>query len=306
MSIYEFKSKKCRWIFIEGVSGKTADYLKNNFKFHSLDIDDVTSEHQRPKIDIYKYYIFLISAFPYYDKARKKMRVREVDIFIDNDTLIMISNKQYPFLKNLFKRVSESAKLKKMWMDKSPSFLFYKVVEKLYRDSHCVFDIIGKQIRNVEDAVYDSELKSVAHDLAMIRRSTFSLRRVIDPQRFTMNMLINIKSTFIPEYMKDYFDNLNDYLNKMWAEIENFKDNIDSLHSTNESLISQHTNKIINILTIISASLLPLTLLSGIYGMNISGLPLVNSPIMVLGLFAAVALFTIFMVFILVRSKKIN
>lgn len=305
MAIQELTGKKCRWIYINAVNEEAERYLRNNFKFHTLDIEDVMSEHQRPKIDIYKYYLFLISIFPYYDSENKRIYGWEVDVFVDGDTLVTVTPKPFLALEVFFKKVSQSVKFKNLWLDKGPSFLLYKLMEKLFRDSQSSIDLVGQQISQVEDDVYDNELKSVAHDLAFIRRSVLTLRRMFDPQRFTLSTLTNIERDFIPSEMGDYFDNIHDYIEKLWVDVENFKDTIDGLHWTNESLISQHTNRVISILTFISVGLMPLTLLSGIYGMNLSELPLADRPLMVFGLFGIIALLTAFLVFVIARSRKV-
>ncbi|MFA5127980.1 MAG: magnesium transporter CorA family protein [Patescibacteria group bacterium] len=304
MDVKEIKGKKCRWIHLSDIDESTGTYLRDNFKFHALDIEDVMSDSQRPKIDIYKYYLFLIAVFPYYDKEKFKVRGREVDIFLNRDTLITVAKNPNPFLDHIFERVNVSRKLKKLWVEKGVSFLLYKILEKLFRESHQAFDIVGRQIAEVEDDVYDNELKSVARDLALIRRSTFTLRRLLDPQRFTINVLVNLDREFIPAEMANYFDNIHDYIEKTWVEVESHRDMVDGLHRTNESLISQHTNRVITTLTVISASLMPLTLLSGIYGMNIN-VPFVDEPIKVFALFIGVALFTMLLVVMLIRSKKV-
>ncbi len=304
MSTEEIKGKKCRWIHLTGADEETAAYLKENYKFHALDIEDVMSEKQQPKIDVYKYYLFLIAVFPFFDKERFKIRAREVDIFLTKDTLITVSKNSYPFLNHIFKRLSGNAKLRSMWMTKGASYLMYKILERLFRDAHAAIDAVGRQVAEVEDDVYENELKSVARDLAFIRRSVLTLRRMLDPQRFTMNVLVNLNSDFIPADMTHYFDNVHDHIEKAWVEIENHRDTIDGLHWTNESMISQHTNRIITILTVISASLMPLTLLAGFYGMNLNRLPLASEPPLVFALFGAVTLLTIFLVALIFRKKR--
>ncbi len=302
--MHELKGKKCHWIYFDGVDDKTLRYLSKNFKFHSLDIEDVASERQRPKVDIYKYYLFLIAVFPFFDKENFKVIGREVDVFITDKVLITIAKNHHPFLDHIFDRVKKSAKLKKMWLEKGPSFLLYKILEKLFRESHLAVDVVNGQINEVEEDVYEHELKSVARDLALIQRSVLTLRRILEPQRFTIDTLVNLKRDYGTEDMSIYFDNVHDFIEKTWVEVENQKYTIDGLHWTNESLISQHTNRIITILTVISASLMPLTLLSGFYGMNLKTLPWAHSPEMVYALFGGVAIFTVFLVALIFRFKK--
>lgn len=305
MSTEELKGKKCRWINISGVDESTETYLKENFQFHTLDIEDVMSDVERPKLDVYKYYLFFVAVFPYYDKTRLKIRAREVDVFLTKDAIITVAKNPHPHLEHIFKKVTSSAKLRKIWFAKGPSFVFYKILEKLYRDSRHSVDNIADQINVVENDVYDNELKSVARDLALLRRSILALRRILDPQRASLGALVNLKRDFIPDEMNNYFDNVLDGVEKIWSEIEGCRDMVDGLHLTNESLISHHTSRVVTTLTIISASLMPLTLLSGIYGMNLSKLPLADQPIFVFALFGLVALLTVALVALIFRSKKV-
>lgn len=304
MATQELKGKKNKWLYIDEVSAEVEEFLKEQYKFHPLDIEDVMSERQRPKIEIYKYYIFLICVFPYYDQAARKMRGRELNIFITDDALITVAKKPYPLLQDIFNKVSQSSKLQKMWLDKGTSFLLYKILESLYRDSNSAVDQVGKFISDVEDDVYENELKSVAHNLASIRRGVLALKRMIDPQRSTINTLVHVKRNFIAEEMELYFDNIHDDIEKMWVVIENCKDTVEGLHLTNESLISQYTNRIITILTVISVSLMPLTLLSGIYGMNLVRLPYADRPIVIFGMFLAVVIMVVVVIIYIYRQTN--
>lgn len=292
MTVDTIKIKKCEWVHISAVDEKTASFLKKNYKFHALDIEDVVSEWQRPKVEIYKYYLFLISVLPYYDAERRKVRGREIDIFLTKDALITICKNPNPYLDHIFERVSQSAKIKKMWFGKGPSYLLYVLLEKLFREANSCLKIISKDLSEAEDDVYENELRSVARELALTRRSVLTTRRILEPQRFTMNILASVDREFLPKELNDYFDNVRDEIEKMWSEAGGYRDVIDGLHRVNATLVSERTNRVITVLTVISAFLLPMTLLSGIYGMNLIRLPWQNEPQIVLGLFGLVAIFT--------------
>ncbi len=290
MPIQEINVKN-KWVHIDAITEDVETFLRDKYKFHPLDIEDVFSDRQRPKIDTYRHYLFIVAVFPYFDQdEQQRIRGREVDVFIMKDTLITVAKKPFPCLTELFQKVNNSQKLQRIWLEKGPSFLLYKILETLFRDTGVAVDRIGQQIHDVEEDVYSNELKSVVRDLAGIRRSVLALRRMLDPQRFTINALVHLRLDYIPEEMSNYFDNIHDYIEKMWVEIENCKDSVDGLHLTNESLISQRTNQTIKILTAISVGLMPLTLLSGIYGMNLIYLPYADKPLVVFGFFVFVGL----------------
>ncbi len=303
MSIDKITSKKCSWIHISEVDEKTADFLKENYKFHTLDIEDVMSEWQRPKVEIYKYYLFLIAVLPYYDTERRKIRGREVDIFLTKDCLITICKNPNPYLDHIFERVTQSAKIKKMWFGKGSSYLLYVLLEKLFREANSCLKIIAKDLSEAEDDVYENELRSVARELALTRRSVLTTRRILEPQRFTMNIMASVDREFLPKELNNYFDNVRDEIEKMWSEANGYRDVIEGLHRVNATLVSERTNRVITILTVISAFLLPMTLLSGIYGMNLIRLPWQNEPQIVLGLFITVSVFTAGIIAYIFRKK---
>lgn len=303
MSIEKIINKKFEWTHINSVDDSTADFLKKNYKFHALDIDDVMSDWQRPKVEVYKYYLFLITVLPYYDTERRKVRGREVDVFLTENELITVCKNPNPYLDQIFERLSQSVKLKKMWLNKGPSHLLYVILEKLFRESASCLQIISKQMAIAEDNVYENELRSVARELALTRRSVLTTRRILEPQRYTVNFLAQMDKNYLPKELNNYFDNVRDDIEKMLAEASGFRDVIDGLHRVNATLVSERTNKVITILTVISAFLLPMTLLSGIYGMNLVRLPYENQPQIVLGFFIGVAILTAGIIAFIFRKK---
>lgn len=305
MSVTVITAKKYRWVHLDGDAADVGAYLREQFKFHPLDIEDVTTPHQRPKVDLYKYYLFLIAVFPYFDADEKhKVRGHEVDIFLTADTLVTIAKKPFPALTALFERVAESGKLQHSWLERSPAFLLYKLLEIFFRDTNGVITLLTRRLAEVEHDIYENESRGVTRELAFVRRAVLALRRIIDPQRVTITALTDTKRSLIPAELIPYFDNIQDYLEKFWVEADSLRDVTDGLHLTNEALVSQHTNRIIKILTVFSVSLLPLTLLSGIYGMNLDHLPYAEEPIVVWGLFGGLAVIIIGIIVWLYRQER--
>lgn len=305
MTIREIQGKKCRWIHIDEATAEVEKYLRENFKFHPLDIEDVTVERQRPKIDIYKYYLFLVCLFPRPINGTRRVHGCEVDVFLTADTLITISEEPFPTLDELFAKGINSQKLQRMWLDKGPAFLLYKILQTLYRSANSYIETLGKDLNDIEVELYDHEFHNVANQLAHVRRTVLGLRRLIDPQRMTIAALVNTKAMFVPMEASNYFDDIRDEVEKLWGATESYKDTIDGLHLTNESLISQHTNETIKILTIISVSFMPLTLLSGIYGMNVTNLPYAYDSRVVFGVFAILTVFIFGAIVYIYRRGKV-
>lgn len=303
MSIKEIKYGNLSWINISSINPESVAYLKKNYKFHHLDLEDIQSESQIPKLDIYKNYVFLILHFFNWKANHKKINHHEVDFFIGENYLITVQHGKNKEIKNFFYRCMNNKSLKEDWMTKSSGYLLYKLLNSLLNQSQQVLNEIGKQINEVENQIFagEQDLK-IIRLLAFHRRNVLNSRRILDPQRYLVANLSHIRKDFLDESLSVYFDDIKDNLDKLWAIVDTFKETIDGLHLTVESIVDQRTNKVIGVLTIISVGLMPLTLLSGIYGMNIV-LPFQDRPEIVLTFFSTV-IFAIICLILILKKRK--
>ncbi|MFA6512167.1 MAG: magnesium transporter CorA family protein [Patescibacteria group bacterium] len=268
------------WHYIEKTSAKDIQYLAEHFKFHPLDLQDCYDVSQRPKIDTYPSYLFLVFHFPYYDQKYRRIRAHELNVFVGKGYVITLSHEPIPLLAEYFQEVQEkSAKKPKHDKLKNTSgYMLYKILDLLFGNTARLLDTMSQLIIDVEEEVYSDNTKHAAKDLGIIRRNIMNLRRHTQPQVRMLGQLVALRTTFMPHTLSVYFDDVHDNLERMWSSIETYRENIDGLHNTNESLINQKTSEVVKLLTLISVGFLPLTLLSGIYGMNIEGLPFANHP----------------------------
>ncbi len=291
MSIKTLKTETLTWVNIDQVDDQALAYLKESHTFHPLDLEDVRAESHTPKIDTYKNYLFMILQFPQWRGETHSVVAHELDIFIGENYLITIQNTKSRDLKNFFYRCMKNRNIKRDWMSSTSGYLLYKLLEALFKNTQPILNSIGKELSQLEQNIFDGDEDAhVVKELALHRRNVLNFRRIIDPQRYLVASLSDIRKPFLSEETSLYFDDVNDYLSKLWTIVDTYKDTINGLHVTIESLLSQKTNKVIRTLTVISVGLLPFTLLASIYGMNISNLPYAEHPIWVWGMFLALAL----------------
>lgn len=281
------KYNELTWLNIEDFDKEASDFLRKEFKFHALDIKDCLGTSQRSKIDIYDNYLFLILHFPSLNKERNMILNNEVEIFLTRTHLITIQKGKKKFINKSFYRASGSLKVKERFFGQDSGRLFYYVLDNFYHATLPIIDHFTKDIAILEEKIYDSQTKRVVGELALIRRNNLNARAILNPQRLVVNTLSHIQKEWFNKetQLSAYFDDILDYLEKNWAVLENQKELVSGLYESYESLISRKTNVVINILTLFSVALLPLTLLSGIYGMNID-LPWQDSPTIIWAIFA--------------------
>lgn len=291
MSIRNVTKDKLTWVDIDKPDAAAIAFLKENYNFHHLDFEDIQGESQTPKIDTYKNYLFLILQFPKWDSKKQRVTTHDLHMFIGTNFLVTIHQTPNAEIKKFFNSRMKSKRIQKQWMSSSAGFLLYKIIEAQFKNMRPVLNDIGKQLSELEEEIFSAEQDvNTVKELAIHRRNILHFRRVIDPQRYLVANLSHIRKTFLNEETSLYFDDIHDYLNKVWAILDSYRETIHGLHVTVESLINQRTNKIVSTLTAISVGLLPFTVLSGIYGMNITSLPFANNPIGVWMMFVALAL----------------
>lgn len=285
------KYKGIEWTDIASPDKETVEKLYAKYNFHELDLEDCLQGNQRSKIDEYENYLFIVLHFPY--KTRKRMEIEELKMFIGPDYFITLHNGELTRLESMFRAVQEKLKERREIMGFGTGYLLYEVVRGLFDSCFPLLDDLEDGINEVEKDVFDQEIhqRDMLKDIMQIKRNIINLYRMILPQRAVVAQLEHKNKKFLPKDLEVYFDDVVDKAEKIYNSLENFKALIQSLQDTNESIISHNTNNIIKTLTIFSVTLLPLTLLSGIYGMNISRLPYANTEqsfLILLGMMAAI------------------
>src|SRR4029079_10546582 len=132
-----------------------------------------------------------------------------------------------------------------------------------------ILDKIGFKLDSIEDDVFEGRSEEVVRDISNVKQEIISYRKIVKPQRPALRLLERRIERFLPEQLELYFDDLVDASERVWDVLDNYKEVVEALESTNESVIAHRQNDVLRILTVFSVVLLPLTLISGIFGMNV-------------------------------------
>lgn len=303
MSLQEIAFNGTRWLNITEPDPEMVHYLGENFHFHPLDLEDVLSKVQYPKIDAYQDYLFIILQFPIYDSAKRIYKRSELDIFFSKDYLITINSGELTPLQNFFETCKLDALARERFMGRGMALLLYEVVDALM---DYIFPIINQKndlIFQLESEIFETpELKDMIRDVMVLKRNIINIRRILYPQRAVLIDLGNKYRAFIPEEFGIYFDDTVDKKDKIVSQLDTAFAYVEVLESANEALITRNTNRTIKILTVFSVLMLPLTLLTSYYGMNIN-LPLQRDPNILTYINVALLAITVIMIGIIVKKR---
>jgi len=295
--------KKYVWHVFDASDDTTVPFLQKEFDFHELDYEDIEGGTQQPKTDFYKDYLFMVLHFPDYDQEEKRIHVFEMDVFLGKDYLVTIAKGKNKRLETLFEKLSNEEAARMEYMEDGPAFLLYEIVDMLTEACWPVVRKMSQQISDIEEDIYSEDMrKRTVWNIALVKRNLIRLKRIISPQLVVVMTLVKSDNPYLKKELSVYFDDINDTLMRIQSITESHIDVMNSLHNVSESLISQRTNEVIKVLTIFSVGLLPLTLLSGIYGMNIEGLPYAHTPAIVWAIFGGI--FALILITIIFFRRK--
>ena len=268
-----------RWVNIERPGPAESAWLEEHFDFHALDLEDVLSRNQRPKIDEYPDYLFIVLHFPVFDRTVKRLNAGELDIFVGPDFLVTIPNTPLQPVEYLFERCRQKEELREQLFSKGSGFLLYRIVDDSFDYCFPMLRKIGNKLDGLEDEIFEGRSEDIVRDISNVKQEIINFRKVIRPQRTVLRDLENVKSRFLaPEIdLEIYFDDIGDAHERIWDMLENYKEVVEALEETNESYISHRLNDVLRVLTAFSVVILPLTLIASLWGMNV-GVPGEGDP----------------------------
>jgi magnesium transporter len=266
----ELEAAGLTWVHLDTPLPEEAAELAQRFGWHPLDLEDVLSKRQRPKVDDYPEYLFVVLHFPVFDKTIQRLNAAELDIFLGPDFLITLSNVELLPVTRLFGRCRDDEALRDELFTKGSGRLLYEVLDDLFDYCFPILDKIGHKLDSIEDEMFEGHAEDVVRDISNVKQEIISYRKIIKPERATLRLLERHTERFLPEALELYFDDIVDATERIWDLLDNYKEVVEALEGTNESVIQHRQNDVLRLLTVFSVIILPLTLITGIFGMNVN------------------------------------
>jgi magnesium transporter len=279
------------WIDAYDVQSHELHELASIFDFHPLAIEDCLHDSPRAKIDDYDAYkFFVFHALRYNEESDNEITTLELNVFLGPNYVVTIHKHKLRWLGQMDAICSRSSR----YMNQGADFLLYALADGITDEYFPILDRIGIRIEEIEDEMYSEGVKEVTEEFLSLKRTIILIRRVILPQR-RIFLNVNGKWKFdIREENVPFFTDLLDHLERIVDSTETFRDLVNSALDTYYSIISAKSTEKLNVLTIISTVMLPLTFVTGFFGMNLP-IPFSDSPWTTAGVSVFLVLVTVAM-----------
>ncbi|MEZ4523422.1 MAG: magnesium transporter CorA family protein [Thermomicrobiales bacterium] len=265
-----------RWVDFREATGEQIEEIGAEFNLHPLVIEDIKSRIQRPKIDVYDDYLFVVLKFPIHDKETRVNEASEIDFVVGPDLFMTFHDGSLRPLVTMIDSIFESDDMSIELLRATPGHLLYEVVDRLVDYLVPIVPRLEERVAAIEELIFAEQALQTVQEISVVQRDLISLRRILRPQLAILNRFEIVSLPFMDDEIDEYWGDITDHLGRTIDSLEELSEIVAALSDTHDKLLSHRMNDVIKTLTIFSVVMLPLTLLTGFFGMNVP-LPIVEA-----------------------------
>lgn len=264
--------KATLWVDILDPDNEAIHLLRDEFGFHALSLEDVVRQHQRPKIDIYPEYYFVVFYALAYPSEEASLKTDEIHIFLGSNFVVTTHEGDLPELDEVWSRWQRHSDV----VGADIGSLLYEILDRIVDDYFPVVDTIAERVEALETRIFESFDKAALSDIFSLKKDLLTLRRIVAPERDVLNVLLRRDPPILPATSMIFFQDIYDHCLRVLDSVDTYRDLLTSALDGYLSIQSNNLNEVMRRLTVISTIFLPLTFLTGFFGMNFEGLPFAN------------------------------
>ena len=259
------------WINVNGLNHtKEIEEIGNHFNLHPLIIEDIANTQQRPKIDEYEGYLFVVLKMLYFD-SEKNLAIEHISFILGKNYVISFQESDGDVFGDIRNRIrTGKGRIRTMGAD----YLLYTLMDAIVDNYFGLIEKMGDKIESIEDTLFeDKTYDNLTSDIQDIKREILKVRRAVFPLREVVSRIEKSEHPHISEKVQLYLRDLYDHIIQVTENVEIYREMTWGLMDMYMTTISNKMNEVMKVLTIIASVFIPLTFLAGIYGMNFDNIP---------------------------------
>lgn len=259
------------WININGLSDTALiEQIGKGFNLHPLILEDIVNTEQRPKIEDFDNYLFMVLRMLNYDPLNKDIKSEQISLVLGHNFVLSFQEDIGDVWDGVRERIrNDKGRIRKEYSD----YLAYSLMDAIVDNYFFILEKSEEDIEGLEEEIIQSSDKTLLPSIHHLKREMLTLRRSVWPLRETINSLMHSDNPLIHDTTRIYLRDIYDHTIQVIETIESLRDISSGLLDIYLSSVSNRLNEIMKVLTIISAIIMPLTLIAGIYGMNFEYMP---------------------------------
>lgn len=263
------------WLDLTNPDEQALEKVGKIFHLHPLALEDATREHQRPKLEEYEEFYFVVF-YAARMNEQQELVISEIDMFMSKHYLITVHEHAVPELSEVEQRWGRNANQ----LEWGIGVLLYSLLDTIVDNYFPLVDALVDLAEELEDRIFEDRARKgrVTYDLLDLKKRFLALRRIATPERDVLNVLTNRDNPIFDDHVTIYFRDVYDHITKLAETIDLYRDQVNTIMDANISLVSNDLNQVMRTLTVASIILMVDSLIAGIYGMNFEIIPELHWP----------------------------
>lgn len=272
-----FKDKPTvTWVNVDGIHEvEVLERLGDCFGLHPLVVEDILNTDQRPKMEDFGDYIFIVLKMLYYNDKTDEIVIEQISLILGPHFVISFQEREVDVFDPIRERIrSEKGRIRKMGAD----YLAYALLDVTVDNYFTILEKLGERIEDLEEELVTNPTPETLQTIHDLKREMLFLRRSVWPLREVVSGLERGESSLVQESTGIYLRDVYDHTIQVIDAVETFRDMLSGMLDIYLSSVSNRMNEVMKVLTIIATIFIPLTLIAGIYGMNFRYMPELEWP----------------------------
>jgi magnesium transporter len=259
------------WINIDGIQNVgVLEKIGKQYDLHPLVLEDILNTDQRPKVEDHERYLYVVLKMLSYNEAEQEIAIEQLSLILGDNFVLSFQDKPGDVLEPLRERIRQSkGKIRKLGAD----YLLYAIMDEVVDHYFVVMEKLGEKIEQIEDIVAVRPKQDTLQQIHRLKREIIVLRKAVWPLRELISTLRHDDTPLLSESTEIYFRDLNDHIVQIIDGVEAYRDMLSSMLDVYLSIMSNRTNGVMKVLALFSAIFMPLTFITGIFGMNFKDFP---------------------------------
>jgi magnesium transporter len=254
------------WVDLEQATDDEAKAILDGvFGFHPLAIEDCLTLSERPKVDEYENYLFLVIHAVDYTRGTNEFQTTELNIFMGKEFLVTFHRDQLRSITATVDRVQKNS----LSCARAPDRLAHTILDFLFENYRPVLDELSGEIGDLEEKVLASASANILPEVLKVRTEVQRLRQIITPQRDVIARFARGELTFIRSHLVPYYRDLYDQLSRINDLADSYRDSLNNVLQVHLNLQQTQVNQVIKVLTVLATLAMPILIITSFYGMNV-------------------------------------
>lgn len=264
-------SSMTAWLNIDGVRDTAIiEQIGRHFNINALTLEDIFHTGQRPKLEEYEDYLYLVLNMLHLDENRNKIRSEQVSLVLKNNLLLSFQEAQGDVFKPVRERIRKG---NGQIRSKASDYLAYALIDAVVDHYFVILETIGNTIEALEEELLEDSTPDTMHKIHVMKGELLYLRKQVWPIREVISRVTREELPLIHPKTGLFFRDVYDHIIQIVDTIESYRDVLSGMRELYLSMLSTRTNEVMKVLTMIATIFIPITFIAGIYGMNFKFMP---------------------------------